>query len=59
RFGQLWVGGFLRYDNLSGAAFADSPLVETRHSLMAGIGTAWVFGKSSRQVPVDHLPPLY
>jgi len=59
RFGQLWVGGFLRYDNLSGATFADSPLVETRHSLMAGIGAAWVFGKSSRQVPVDHLPPLY
>lgn len=51
RTGRMWFGSFLRYDNLSGAVFADSPLVETEHALMAGVGVAWLFGKSSRTVP--------
>jgi outer membrane protein len=28
RFPKFWVGGFVRYDNLSGATFEDSPLVK-------------------------------
>ena len=34
RFGNAWLGAFVRYDNLHGAAFAPSPLVRketTRH----------------------------
>jgi outer membrane scaffolding protein for murein synthesis (MipA/OmpV family) len=48
RFNRIWMGGFIRYDNLSGAKFEDSPLLETDHSLMAGIAIAWIFRKSSR-----------
>lgn len=51
RFGQYWIGGFVRYDNLSGAAFSDSPLVRTQHSLMFGAGVARVFAASKEQVP--------
>jgi len=50
RFNRIWVGGFFRYDNLSGAAFDDSPLVETDHSVMAGVAVAWIFKKSSKTV---------
>lgn len=46
RLGRYWLGAFARYDNLSGATFADSPLVETEHSLMIGAGVAWVFAES-------------
>jgi outer membrane protein len=50
RFNRVWVGGFIRYDNLSGTKFNDSPLVETDHSIMAGVAVAWVLKKSSRSV---------
>jgi outer membrane scaffolding protein for murein synthesis (MipA/OmpV family) len=50
RFNHVWMGGFIRYDNLSGAVFDDSPLVETDHSTMAGFAVAWIFKKSSKVV---------
>jgi outer membrane scaffolding protein for murein synthesis (MipA/OmpV family) len=50
RFNRIWMGGFIRYDNLSGAKFNDSPLVETDHSIMAGVAVAWIFKKSSKVV---------
>jgi len=34
------MGGFIRYDNLSGAVFDDSLLLETRHSVMGGFDVA-------------------
>ena len=46
RFDHVWFGAFARYDELSGAVFENSPLVKTRHFLMAGFGFAWVFGQS-------------
>lgn len=42
RTDRLWMGAFLRYDNLDGARFTDSPLVETRHATMVGFGIAWI-----------------
>lgn len=50
RFEHTWFGAFVRYDELSGAVFSDSPLMRTGHSLMAGFGFAWVFGESSTLV---------
>jgi outer membrane scaffolding protein for murein synthesis (MipA/OmpV family) len=50
RFGDAWVGGFLRADHLGGAAFESSPLVREKTSWMAGVGMAWVFAKSERMV---------
>jgi outer membrane scaffolding protein for murein synthesis (MipA/OmpV family) len=46
RSGDFWYGAFIRYYNLTGAKFSDSPLVETDHSLVAGFGVAWVFARS-------------
>lgn len=52
RFRRLWVGGFVRYDDLSGTAFADSPLMRRGHSLQAGFGLAWVIAEADRRVEV-------
>jgi MipA family protein len=53
RFSSYWVGGFVRYDNLSGATFEDSPLVRQKDYVAAGIAVTWVFGESSTRVKVD------
>ncbi|MDP2238783.1 MAG: MipA/OmpV family protein [Burkholderiales bacterium] len=53
RFPSYWVGGFLRYDTLSGAVFGDSPLVRRSNYLAGGIAIAWIIGESSRMVDVN------
>ncbi|WKB54195.1 MipA/OmpV family protein [Eleftheria terrae] len=53
RFERTWVGAFLRYDHLDGAAFEDSPLVQRRHHLSAGVGVSWVLATSGQTVLVD------
>lgn len=53
RFESYWVGGFVRADTLSGATFESSPLMRKKNYLAAGIGLAWVFGKSAEKVRVD------
>jgi outer membrane protein len=50
RFDRMWVGGFVRYDDLHGAAFADSPLVRSRSAWSAGFGVSWVLKTSSELV---------
>lgn len=50
RFPKYWVGGFMKYDNLHGAAFADSPLTKSKNGFTAGIGIAWVFAESKVKV---------
>lgn len=50
RFPDHWVGAYLRYDTLSGAAFEDSPLVRSKHYLSGGFGIAWLIGQSKRMV---------
>ncbi len=57
RFGGWYTGAFLRYDDLSGAAFEDSPLVAERHALVAGISVARVVGQSQRLVTVSASDP--
>lgn len=46
RVGNIWYGGYLRYDNLSGTELPDSPLVETEHYIAIGVGISWIFGTS-------------
>lgn len=53
REGRLWYGGYLRYDNLSGASFAESPLMETDHFFTLGLGISWVLRQSRKMVPVS------
>jgi outer membrane scaffolding protein for murein synthesis (MipA/OmpV family) len=50
RFPRAWVGAFLRWDTLAGAAFGDSPLMRSRDYLAGGIAFAWVFGESMQRV---------
>jgi outer membrane scaffolding protein for murein synthesis (MipA/OmpV family) len=52
RFNNFWVGGFVRYDTLHGAAFDDSPLVERKYAWFGGLGVTWIFGKSSEMVTI-------
>lgn len=53
RYPRHWVGAFVRYDNLSGARFADSPLVRTRNYVAAGVAVSWILGESATRVLVD------
>jgi len=53
RFPKYWVGSFLRYDNLSGAVFEDSPLVRQKDYFAAGVVVTWILGESSTRVLVD------
>jgi len=46
----MWVGAFVRYDNLRGAAFQDSPLVRRTSGVTAGFGVSWVLDTSSELV---------
>ena len=50
RLGHFWFGAFARYDELSGAVFANSPLMRTDQSVMVGLGCAWVFAESKTLV---------
>ena len=50
RFPGYWVGAYARYDTLSGATFAPSPLVQRNSYWSAGIAIAWMVGQSSRLV---------
>jgi MipA family protein len=53
RFNGTWLGAFLRYDELRGAVFADSPLVRRNHAFTMGVGVAWMFASSSVLVETD------
>ena len=53
RFDKTWVGAFIRYDTLSGAAFEDSPLTAKRSFAAAGVGVSWVLDESKTRVWVD------
>jgi len=50
RFPRYWTGAYVRYDTLSGASFADSPLVKRNSYWSAGFAVAWMIGRSSHLV---------
>ena len=52
RFPRYWVGGYIRYDTLAGAAFIDSPLVQRRSYWSTGFGISWMIHRSSTLVEV-------
>ncbi len=53
RFGRTWFAGFAKYDRLSGAAFADSPLVKKRSYATFGIAVTYIFSESKTLVDAD------
>ena len=38
---RLWLGVYYRWDNISGAAYADSPLVNTENNHVVGFALIW------------------
>ena len=46
RFPNFWFGAFVKADTLRGAAFADSPLVKTKQSMVGGFAISWIFSQS-------------
>ncbi len=52
RYGQFWVGAFVKFDSLHGAAIADSPLVKDKQGVAGGFSIAWIFGESRTRVEV-------
>ena len=52
RYREFWVGAFVKWDSLNGAAFANSPLVKDKQGFSAGFSLAWVFGESKTKVEV-------
>lgn len=53
RFPSYWVGGFVRYDNVHGAVFENSPLVTQKSGFAGGIAISWILGQSNQMVTVD------
>lgn len=53
RDGDRWLGAFMRFDNLAGARFEDSPLVRQRNQVSIGFAVSWVLSRSSTLVLVD------
>jgi outer membrane protein len=54
RFGQWFVGSFLRYYDLKDIANADSPLVKTNEYASVGFFVGYVFAESTRLVNDTH-----
>jgi outer membrane scaffolding protein for murein synthesis (MipA/OmpV family) len=50
RYREFWVGAFVKWDSVQGAAFADSPLVKDKQGVAAGFSIAWVLGESKTRV---------
>ena len=53
RFPNYWVGGFVKWDNLHGAEFEDSPLVRDSNNFTAGIAISRIFSRSECMVQED------
>jgi len=53
RYRDFWVGAFVRYDNLAGAAFENSPLVRSKDYLAGGLAISWIIGESATRVAAD------
>jgi outer membrane scaffolding protein for murein synthesis (MipA/OmpV family) len=50
----MWMGGFLRWDNLSGAVFEDSPLVTRKQAFSLGFAVSWILYSSEKMVEVSN-----
>jgi outer membrane scaffolding protein for murein synthesis (MipA/OmpV family) len=50
KFGDAWLGAFVRYEALRGAVYDDSPLVRRHNALTMGFGLSWVLKTSTEMV---------
>jgi len=49
-----WTGGFIKWDSLRGAVFADSPLVKSKNYFTIGFAITWILDKSDQLVEVEY-----
>lgn len=56
RYRDFWIGGFAKWDTLSGAVFVDSPLVTARQNWSGGFAVAWLIGESKTRVETNNGP---
>jgi outer membrane scaffolding protein for murein synthesis (MipA/OmpV family) len=54
RHESYWTGGFMKWDDLSGAAFANSPLVKSKQYFTVGFSISWILDKSDKMVEVSN-----
>ncbi len=52
RHDGYWTGGFMKWDSLKGAVFADSPLVKSKEYFTVGFVITWVLDQSDKMVEV-------
>ncbi len=52
RFPGYWTGGFMKWDDLHGAVFANSPLVTSKQYFTVGWAISWIIDKSATSVEV-------
>lgn len=50
RFPKYWAGGYMKYDDLHGATFLNSPLVTRKNAFTAGFAITWIFAESQTKV---------
>ncbi len=50
RYPGFWVGAFAKWDSVSGAVFADSPLVKSTNNFTSGFAIAWILQASEAKV---------
>lgn len=48
-----WMGGFMKWDDLKDAVFADSPLVKSKQYFTIGFAMTWTFDRSDKLVEVN------
>lgn len=48
------IGAFMKWDNLEGATFADSPLVTSKQYFSIGFAVTWIIDKSTKMVKVSN-----
>jgi MipA family protein len=51
RVDRWWIGAFIKYDDISDAVFADSPLVTQSRQVSGGIAVTYIFARSATLVP--------
>lgn len=53
RYEKVWLGAFVRVDELRGSAFVDSPLVKEKMNVSFGLGISWIFARSKVVVEAE------
>lgn len=56
RIGNIWWGAYARYENLSDAAYANSPLIRSNNAVAVGLGVSWVILRSQRAASDVFIP---